>query len=162
MVFIPIVNLYYPFSPSQIFGVLACVGSLEWLRLYFGLQLFGQRPYETTQISALMWGTFGVCLVLWLAPAVFAVPLIAACALGDPLLGELRRHTSLSALKIAGLGVIAIAVIWAICANQLGISYWFIGLAPITVLAEWPNFRSIDDNALMLLVPLLLLKCVMI
>ena len=53
------------------------------------------------------------------------------------------------------VGALLVLAIWLGCAFYFGIPYWlaFI-IAPITILAEWPTFSWIDDNALMMLVPL--------
>lgn len=97
-------------------------------------------------------------LVILFTTPKFAIPIITAYAIGDPLLGELRE-TSLSKIWIAVIGVAVITGIWCFCSVWLGTPLWlaFI-MGPITVAAEWPCLKWIDDNALMQLVPLLIIR----
>lgn len=129
-------------------------------RLKLGITIYGQRKYESKQVSALAWGAFGVGMTLLIAPnygingAAFGVPIIACLSLGDPFLGELRR-LELSDKIVFSLGTALCVAIWLASWNWLGTPWWFaIILAPITIAAEWPRLRWIDDNATMVLIPL--------
>ncbi|WP_423063694.1 hypothetical protein [Candidiatus Paracoxiella cheracis] len=138
-----------------IFGVNIIV---EAIRLMFGWTFVGHRRHEEKVISSFAWGIFSICLVLILAPdRSFAIPIIWSCAIGDPILGELRK-TKLSRTWVAFIGVIVIAGIWWICTAWLG-TPWRLGLlmGPLIVGLEWPNIKWIDDNALMQLIPLLII-----
>jgi len=74
--------------------------------------------------------------------------------LADPLLGEMRILIK-SVLWVELLGLVFVLLIWWGCAYWFGISMWWgVLMAPITVGVEWLNLKWIDDNALMLLVPL--------
>jgi hypothetical protein len=127
----------------------------EKFRIRARLVLFGQRLHESTHISAFAWTMLSMGVVLILSPSVsFSIPIVATCALVDPLMGELRAHHIDKKIMIIA-GIITTAVIWLLCAVIYHFSFWFaLVLAPITVAVEWPSFRWIDDNALMLLVPL--------
>lgn len=163
IVLIPI--LYYQYidqlsdvtalAPYQlIFIVLGVLLLLEVVRLLFGWTVIGQRPHEAKQVSSFAWGVLAVSLVLLLAPQAYAVPIIWSCAIVDPLLGELRRFNCPLPMTVV-VGLVMVAVIWWIATLWLGVVWWWaLVMAPITVLAEWPCFRWIDDNALMQLVPL--------
>lgn len=135
--------------------VLGCVLILEVLRLRERWTIFGQRQYERTRISAFTWGAVGMALVLLFAPGKqFAIPIITGYALGDPLLGELRR-TTMPRMAVVLLGLIALGGVWGLAHIWLGTPLWLIFLMPpITLAAEWPCFTWIDDNALMQLIPL--------
>ncbi|MGB0727673.1 MAG: hypothetical protein ACPGR0_05175, partial [Candidatus Poseidoniaceae archaeon] len=65
----------------------------EAVRLRTGITVFGQRDYEATQVSALAWGALaiGVVLLTLHDHPELGYPLIFSLAIGDPLLGELRR-----------------------------------------------------------------------
>lgn len=170
-VFYPII--YYDFG-QQIAGwfnlslhnglllILSVIILLEIIRLSFGLTIFGQREHEARQVSSFTWSAIAVVLVLMFAPGkMYAVPIIWGCALGDPFIGELRRM-NWPAWLVFIAGVLFIGIIWWLCYDWLGGIWWLaILMAPITVLAEWPNWRWIDDNALMQLVPLLVLLAVL-
>ncbi|MBS0351263.1 MAG: hypothetical protein JSR33_08780 [Proteobacteria bacterium] len=119
--------------------------------------MFGQRDYERKRISAFTWGAVAMGLVLLFAPGKqFTVPIIAAYAIGDPLLGELRS-SKLAKYWAFIAGVILVTGIWLAVHFWLGTPIWysyFMGV--ITVAAEWPCLKWIDDNALMQLIPLLI------
>ncbi len=134
---------------------LALVLAFEALRLSRGWTVFGQRNYERNRISAFAWGVIGMALVLLFAPGKqFAIPIICAYAVGDPLLGELRR-TSLARPVVILLGLIVIGGVWWLAHLWLGSPLWLVFLMPpVTIAAEWPCFNWIDDNALMQLIPL--------
>lgn len=130
---------------------------LEFVRIRLKLVVFGQRKHEATHISSFAWTMCALCVVFLVASPKFGLPIVASVALADPLLGELRQHLKLQWI-IALLGVATVFAIWMICAKYFHFPFWYsIIIAPVTVAAEWPRFRWIDDNALMLLVPLLVI-----
>lgn len=133
----------------------------EKFRIRARLVLFGQRLHEATHISAFAWTMLSMGVVLILSPSVsFSMPIVAACALVDPLMGELRTHHVDKKIMVV-IGTLATAIIWLLCAVIYHFSLWFaLLLAPITVAVEWPSFRWIDDNALLLLVPLCIILIV--
>jgi hypothetical protein len=131
---------------------------LEALRLWRGWTIFGQRDYERYCISSLTWGALGSALVLLFAPSkAFAIPIISAYAIGDPLIGEMRRNHFPKPATII-IGLLAIAAVWWLSHIYLNTPAWLILLMPpVTLAAEWPNLKWIDDNALMQLIPLALI-----
>lgn len=166
MLFIPILYFSYIdaltsfFHISSFFFLLiifVLIILIELWRLSANKIFFGQRTHERKQISSSAWGAAAIIVVLLFAPEPgYAVAIIASCALADPLLGELRRHHYSNVMTWI-LGIILVALIWLVCARIYNFPYW-IGylMAPITVFAEWPKWRWIDDNALMQLVPLMI------
>ena len=135
-----------------VFLGLLCV--YEILRIRCGWLLHGQRQHETEHISSMTWGIIAIAIVLIFSPdPCYAIPIISACAIGDPLLGELRAQ--LKEPWVAVSGVIVIAALWWLCGVWMPVAWWWpLVLAPLTVAAEWPCLQWIDDNALMMLVPL--------
>jgi len=130
---------------------------LEKLRIRMRLVLFGQRLHEATHISAFAWTMLSLGIILIFSPeASFSIPIIATCAMVDPLLGEMRAFHIDKILTIV-CGIILALFIWLTCAWIYHFPLW-IGcvIAPITVAAEWPSLKWIDDNALMLCVPLVI------
>ena len=128
----------------------------EAIRLKLGITIFGQRDYESKQVSALAWGGLAVGLTfLTLSEYPELVwPLILSLSLGDPFLGEVRRKGN-TARTVFITGSIFLAIIWIACWYQLGTPLWMaVFMAPLCVAAEWPRLRWIDDNATMLLIPL--------
>ena len=124
---------------------------VEALRLKMGITIFGQRDYESKQVSALAWGGIAVgltFLVLSDYPEL-VWPLILSLSLGDPFLGELRRK-EIETKNVFIFGSLFIALICL-----FGTPIWIaLIMGPLCVAAEWPRLRWIDDNATMLLIPL--------
>ncbi|MEC8670705.1 MAG: hypothetical protein VXY11_05715 [Candidatus Thermoplasmatota archaeon] len=128
----------------------------EAVRLKLGITIFGQRDYESKQVSALAWGGLAVGLTfLTLSEYPELVwPLILSLSLGDPFLGEVRRKGNTPRTVFIS-GSIFLAIIWIACWYQLGTPIWMaVFMPPLCVAAEWPRLRWIDDNATMLLIPL--------
>ena len=147
------------FSVNELQFVSAMIFALvlsEAVRLKLGITIFGQRDYESKQVSALAWGAFAVgmtFLVLSDYPEL-VWPLILSLSLGDPFLGEVRRK-GLDSRTVFISGSIFIAAIWIASGYILETPYWMaIVMGPLCVAAEWPRLRWIDDNATMLLIPL--------
>lgn len=134
--------------------IVICV--LEGIRLSRGMVMFGQRDYEKRQVSAFAWGGLSMGLVCLFAPSpATAIPIVFTCALSDPLMGEMRRH-GCHALWVAAVGVLSAVVIWSLGVLVLGTAWLWVCVCPLLAIAvEYPRLRWIDDNALMMLVPLL-------
>lgn len=141
--------------------LIALIVILEGLRLRKGWLAYGQRQREAKQFSSFAWGAVSIFLVLLFAPGkAFAIPIIWSCAFGDPLLGELRR-LRMGTIWVVVISVLFIAGIWGLCTGWLGTPWWWaLFMGPLTVLFEWPNIPWIDDNAMMQLLPLLLVRLV--
>ena len=145
-------------SAIVIFAIIA-----EAIRLKLGVAIFGQRHYESKQVSALAWGAFAIGITFLTLPnnPEFVFPLIISLSFGDPFLGELRRK-NLDSKNVFVIGSIFVAIIWAISWHFLSTPLW---LAPlmglICVGSEWPRLRWIDDNATMILIPLAVILLIM-
>ena len=128
----------------------------EKFRIRARLVLFAQRLHEASHISAFAWTMLSLGIILFFAPVYLAVPIVTCCALVDPLLGEMRLH-HINKITTFLTGVFVALMIWIVCAFVYHFPVW-VGaiIAPITVAVEWPSFKWIDDNALMLLVPLVI------
>ena len=135
----------------------------EAFRLRTGIVIVGQREYESSQISALAWGALAVALAILIAPegenggmeaGKYGAPIILGMTLVDPVMGEVKRKMKdLRAAIILGL-VVSYAV-WVGCHFWIGTELIAaLLLAPLTVLGELPTTRAIDDNATMVLFPL--------
>lgn len=138
------------------------------LRLQRGWLIVGQRHYETKQLSAFAWGAIGIAIVLLATPEIgnygagLGFPLIASLALVDPLLGELRI-CQFKKVTIIFVGVVALGLVWGVSSYYFGIPFWWVlVLVPVTLVAELYKIPKVDDNFVMLIVPLvtaLILYC---
>ncbi|MCB1827000.1 MAG: hypothetical protein KDH94_01150 [Coxiellaceae bacterium] len=157
MVLVPWIYYHFALPRNLIWILLGLIILLEAVRLAFRFQAFGQRSHEARKISSFAWGGASLFLVLLFAPKMFAYPIIASCAFGDPLLGELRRF-NWRPIWVAIVGVIVVMLVWLVAWYWLATPWWWCCImGPLIVAAEWPNLRWIDDNAMMQLLPLLLL-----
>ena len=129
----------------------------EAVRLRTGVTVFGQRDYEATQVSALAWGALaiGVVLLTLSEHPELGYPLIFSLAIGDPLLGELRRAGQSN--RTASIWTSAVLIgVWSAFAVVMSTPWVLVPVLPfICVASEWPRLRWIDDNATMLFIPLL-------
>lgn len=141
--------------PQFVSCVVFLLFAAEGTRLKLGLTIYGQREYESRQISALGWGAFGIGLVFLLAPTEeYIWPLILSLSLGDPFLGEMRRK-GLSTRNVIVSSTLFLFLVWVACWHFVETPLWLAFLfAPLCVASEWPRLRYIDDNATMVLIPL--------
>lgn len=138
-----------------ILAVLIIMMMLESLRLRHSWKLIGQRNYETYSLSGFVWSLCGSFLVvLTLKQPGLAFAIIVSYSMGDPLMGEMRRaHFRPTTVIVIALSVITI--IWLIFMSYYNLPLWFAFIMPaLSIAAEWPKLSWIDDNALMQLVPL--------
>lgn len=146
-------------TPIWLVGiVLIFVFAFELLRLENGWTFFGQRLHEAKHISSFAWAVMGLCFVLLFSSGPeYAFPIIWGCALGDPFIGELRKY-GVNRYAVFILGVLFISAIWLASGFWLGTPLWLAALmGPVVVIAEWPNLYWLDDNALMMFTPLLII-----
>lgn len=154
-------EFFFDLNPKQFVSLIGFTFLfIEIVRLRMGFVVFGQRDYESTQISAFFWGGFSVCLVLLISPeagiqnSAFGFPLILGLTLIDPLMGELRR-ASWSSRNVILIGYSGALIIWVLCHYFLQTPLFIAPfIAGLVVASEWPRLTWIDDNATMLLIPL--------
>mgnify|MGYP003313345681 FL=1 len=134
---------------------------IEVIRLFFGIAILGQRTYEKRQISALAWGGISVCLCFLFAPlggykeAYIGLPIIFTISIVDPLLGETRRIFESDKLVIL-IAFIVGFLIWILSSFFLQTPIWLsLIMPPLAIASEWPSLKYIDDNATMILIPLI-------
>ena len=150
-----------PIQFVSLFGVVAII--LEIFRMKFGILIVGQREYEKHQTSALAWGAVAIALtIIALSPwegsgdthaGWLTIPIILSLTFGDPAMGEARRM-GLDDRMVYAIGTIICGLIWLGCGYFLGTPYWMaLLMGPLTMAAELPKLKWIDDNATMLLIP---------
>ena len=138
---------------------------IEVIRIKFGIIIIGQREYEAKQVSALAWGAVAVCLTLILAPqegegleaGKYTIPIICGLTFVDPIMGEVKR----AKMGMQSAVLVGLAVSYTILMGSVALfSTPFLVavlLAPLTVAGEVPRVSWIDDNATMILFPLIAL-----
>jgi len=141
---------------SALLLLLALVFILELARLLAGAEVPGMRPYEGDRISAAAWAALGMTIALLFFPPEYVTPVILGMGLVDPLIGELRARDSalypaLPAAVYFFMALLAMILMIGPGANVLIASAAATGLA---LAAEKPKLRLVDDDFLMLIVPL--------
>src|SRR5439155_874909 len=136
-----------------------------------GIGLFGMRPYEGRRVSAYAQGALGFGLALFLfgdllgtlAPYL-VVPVFLGMAWIDPLAALARRRSWPRSGVVAAYFVLFLATEYA----MLGIREWswqFLFAVIATgsaMIVEGPKHRQLDDDLLMLVVPLAVLTAVVL
>ncbi|MBT3420374.1 MAG: hypothetical protein HN794_03990 [Euryarchaeota archaeon] len=144
------------YSLAEVVSIVILVAIFgEAIRLKFEFTIFGQREYEAKQVSALAWGGLAIGMVLLLAPIKqYAYPLIFSLSFGDPFMGEIRRM-GVETREVIIYSILFVSAIWLVCWYLFATPLWLaLIFAPLCVFAEMPRLRYIDDNATMLLIPL--------
>lgn len=129
------------------------------VRIRLGLLFFGQRQYEATHISAFTWTMITIGLVLLFSPSpAYSFAIISSCAIADPLMGEMRAYDFRN-WQIIVSGILVVLGVWLCVAfYDHHVSHvWAFVMAPVTVALEWLSLEWIDDNALMIGIPLLII-----
>ncbi|MFW6071992.1 MAG: hypothetical protein ACOC6U_00670 [Thermoplasmatota archaeon] len=162
--------IFYIF-PTNIFGfhrkilllfVIIVILSFEALRIHFGFQVFGMRSYEKRQIAAYAWATMAASIGLFSFPMHLNVLCLIGMGIADPIIGELNKYKPeyypyLPLLIWAIIGIITLtiltnfSIVFILMLSAVG-SITAIGI-------EKPNL-VIDDDFLMVLVPLVILRII--
>lgn len=139
---------------ALMFFVLGLVMILEFIRIKCRCVVFAMRDYEENQLSALAWGAISLVLALSLSPSsAIAYALCFSAAVVDPMVGEMKRKRPLHVVYTAASAVSLL--VWGLSAFYFGFSYWLALICGLlTVLAEYPQIPYLDDNFLMIVIPL--------
>jgi hypothetical protein len=131
---------------------------IEAYRIKTGKLVFGMRKYESKQISAYAWFALGMGIALLFFDMVFVVPVVIGMASIDPVIGEIRYRKKKLYPYVPTL---LYAIIMFICLFLLSdMQVWAIALFTTVgtisaICAESWNIKAIDDDFLMIMVPLL-------
>ena len=134
---------------------------VEAVRLKTGRLVFGMRKYESKQISAYAWFALGMGLALLFFDMIFVVPVVIGMATIDPIIGEIRHRKK---ELYPGIPSLLYAIIMFICLFLLAdMEIWIIVLFTlvgtiVAIYTESWKIKEIDDDFLMIIVPLLALS----
>ena len=138
-------------------AVLAIVLAEEAVRLKMGRRVFGMRPYEQNKMAAHAWAGLGITIGFLFFPQPFVVAIVFGMAWVDPLISVLRKERP--ALYPIFPLVVYLLIVAAALYVQTDISPLIIfNLALIAacaaVLCESPRLDHLDDDFLLLTIPL--------
>ena len=132
----------------------------EAIRLGTGRVFFGLREYERKQLSAYAWASIAITIAFLFFPPVFVICAVVGMGWTDPLIGELRKHwkKAYPLLPLAVYFVITVACLSLFSDMQFILILFLASLTTVVaILVEYPRLKYIDDDFLMLLIPLLVL-----
>lgn len=142
-------------------AAIALVLVIEYIRTRLGFVFIGQRSHEAHGVSSAAFSLIGLLLLFLLVPVQGLVYAIAwSAGVLDPLLGELKFICSKTMTYVAAL--MLGWGIWFFCAVffpfPLGYAFFMV---PLILLLEYPSFKWLDDNFLMLAVPAIVVALIL-
>ena len=163
---LPLFLLYYAVPDDTWIGIdkkLVLLGALllflvfELLRLGYQIRVFGTREYEMDNMAAYLWAGIGFTVAFLLFDFALVVPAVLGMAWIDPLNGFLRSRKSrlypwLSFASYLVLAAIALCVVSSFAPPSI-VLIAAAGAAS-GIAAEQKRIRFVDDDFLMLVVPL--------
>jgi len=167
----PGILVYYVF-PKTFFGIskdawliigLMLLLILEAARLFLGKVFFGMRGYEKDQISAYAWAGMGVTLAFLVFPMPFVICAVVGLGWTDPIIGELRKKNKMK--YYPWLPIVFYFLIVFCCLVLFSEIPWLaiVILASVgslgAIAVEKPKI-PVDDDFLMLIIPLLVMTLV--
>ncbi|MFQ6120846.1 MAG: hypothetical protein ACE5KE_13315 [Methanosarcinales archaeon] len=140
--------------------VLSLVLLIEAIRIKTNRVFFGLREYERWQISAFAWAAIGIALSFLFFPKKFVVPTIIGMAFIDPMIGEIQIHKKewypfVPALCYA-LILLVCLILWSTYSVRYILLFTVVGTI-VAIASEYPKYKYIDDDFLMLMAPLVVL-----
>lgn len=169
---LPVFLLYYVFPDDTWIGIdkrLVLLGALfffiifEFLRLAYQIRVFGTREYEMNNMAAYLWAGIGFTVAFLFFDYALVVPALLGMAWIDPLSGFLRGRKSglYPWLPFASYLVLA-AVALIVVSSFAPRSIVLIAAAGAAsgIAAEHKRVRFVDDDFLMLVVPLVVMTVV--
>jgi hypothetical protein len=169
---LPVFLLYYVIPDDTWIGIdkrLVLLGALfvfiifEFLRLAYQIRVFGTREYEMDSMAAYLWAGIGFTVAFLLFDYALVVPAVLGMAWIDPLSGFLRERKSglYPWLPFASYLVLA-AVTLIVVSSFAPQSIVFIAAAGAAsgIAAEHKRVRFVDDDFLMLVIPLVVMTIV--
>lgn len=167
----PVFLVYY-FLPSPLWdggptrqaalliALAICLG-FELLRLVIGFNVPGMRSYERDQISAGAWAAIALTFAFLFFPFELAAPVIVGMALVDPVIGKLRRTKWYPWFPYALHLAIMLSILGALLPMDLRTIVAAAIASALALLAEGFKTSYVDDDFLMIVVPLVGLALLM-
>ncbi|HHT74541.1 MAG TPA: hypothetical protein PKX52_06525 [Methanomassiliicoccaceae archaeon] len=167
----PLYLVYY-FLPSPLWSggpprevgllaVLLIVLLVEALRLVIGFHVPGLRGYEATRMSAGAWAAIGLAFVMLFFPLSLVAPVVVGMALIDPLISVLRRTPWYPWIPLVAHFILVLATLLVFYAPSVQVLGAAALASPLAVGVEALRSKRVDDDFLMVVVPLIGMSIVM-
>lgn len=140
-----------------VIAFLAAILIVEAVRLSMKLSIPGIREYEIGRPAAYALGGLGIGLGLLFFPMVVTVVAVAGMAWVDPICGITRKKGWYPATPLLAYFILALTT-FILLEVELMISIFMAGVgAIVAIAAERPNLKMIDDDFVMIILPLVVL-----
>ncbi len=150
-----------PSRESSLLIVLAVVMAFELVRLLTGNKVPGMREYEQEQLSAVAWAAMALTFALLFFPLELSAPVVVGMAVVDPLIGLVRGTRWYPALPYALHAAIMMVVLSLFFALDARVVLIALITSAIALAAEGIKNRYVDDDFLMIALPLIALTALM-
>lgn len=147
-------------GPTRVLGLLILLSVVligEGLRLVYRPKIIGMRDYEQSNISAATWAAIGMTFTFLFFPIGYAAPALMGMAWVDPVIGDLRKKRSplYPSVPLVLYFLIVLVSMALIMGPSIEVIIASIIATPSAILAERYKSRYVDDDFLMIVVPLL-------
>jgi len=147
-------------GPTRVLGLLillAIVLVAEALRLAYRPKIIGMRDYEQTHMSAGAWAAIGMTFAFLFFPFGCSAPALMGMGWVDPVIGDLRRKCSPQYPSVPLLLYFLIALVSMAVIIGPTVKVVVAGLvaAPLAIWAERLKTSYVDDDFLMIVIPLI-------
>lgn len=154
----------WPDGPSREVGLLLAfmfAMAFELARLVLGFHVPGMRDYEADQVSAGAWAAMALTFAFLFFPLEQAAPVVIGMALIDPLIGLVRRTRWYPWLPYGLHLTIMLAVLGCFIPLDLKMIVVSMAISAIAIVAESIKTSFVDDDFLMIALPLVSLSLLM-
>jgi hypothetical protein len=145
-------------AEGVLFVMLFTLG-FEAMRLIFRIKVPGMRSYEFDRPSAAAYTAVGLTVALLCFPIELTLPTLMCMGWVDPLVGELRRNGSKMnpTLPLTAYFLIMLLGLMYFHGFTFPVMISAALITPIAIFLESRRFRFLDDDMVLIMVPLLLL-----
>ncbi|MDD1766066.1 MAG: hypothetical protein LUO84_06410 [Methanomassiliicoccales archaeon] len=142
--------------------IMAVVLIAEVLRLAYKPKIIGMREYEKYQVSAAAWAGIGMTITFLFFPFGYAAPAFMGMGWVDPVIGDLRRKSSslYPYVPLVLYFLIAIVSMSVIIGPSIKVIIASLLATPAAIWAERLKSKYVDDDFLMMVVPLIVIASV--
>jgi len=144
---------------AVILAAWAAFALFEAYRIRKGIHILGLREYERNRPSAAFWMCSAFVPMILFFPLGYALPLLVGFGFVDPLCGILRRRDSnlYPAVPLMVYFLIFFPLLAFFCGLTAGVLATSVLVTISAIAAESIKSRIVDDDFLMLFVPLMVL-----
>lgn len=134
--------------------------AFELARLVIGFKVPGMRWYESTWISASAWAAMALTFTLLFFPLEYAAPVVVGMAVIDPVIGTVRKTEYYPWLPFALHLAIMVGFLALLTDMDVQLAAAAVVSSILAIVAEGAKSNYLDDDFLMIVVPLISLSLI--